>query len=265
MQQCQHWLNQHAAQQQQQCDPTISNQQQLKSPDLQSNTEPQLGDVLRWRNRCLRSILSAAKSFETDQSAAAGARGALAATSADQQPAAAVQAGLWPIDCWKPLVQATAGSNNVTSNTSSSGSEVQRLQQILLPGWQAQQQRARVGGQDIASPSRLPMLYYADVQELIQHCRHLQKLQQLLLHQHIEAELAPRLIQCLVDGCKQLSQPDIKTNEQQCQGWNVERGLALYRLLYALTAAPAKRRGLGGGCHVVEKQVLDDVSMLQWL
>jgi len=104
---------------------------------------------------------------------------------------------------------------------------------------------------------------YSDVSELVQHSRHLHKVQQLLLQYAVESQAAPRLLDLLLRCCQQL-QPG--ATAQPVSGLAVagsevthDRCCALYRLVYALTSGPPKQRGLGPGCQLaVETQVRDE-------
>jgi exonuclease VII large subunit len=123
-------------------------------------------------------------------------------------------------------------------------------------------------------------LCYRDPQELLQHSRHVQKLQQLLLQLHVEQRLAPKLMECLLKACLQLHKPDQQQQQQQqeqrLQQRQVarhgaaaadvlqERCLALYRLLHFLTAAAVKQRGLSASCHIAEAEVVEDVDLLRY-
>jgi hypothetical protein len=121
---------------------------------------------------------------------------------------------------------------------------------------------------------RLPVaLCYKELQELLQHSRNMQKLQQLLLQLHVEQRLAPKLMECLLKGCLQLHKapPTSGPQQQQQEMRQVaaadvlqERCLALYRLLHFLTAAAVKQRGLTASCHIAEAEVVEDVDLLRY-
>lgn len=290
-QQCQHWLKQHDSRQQEH-----QQQQQRQHGPCSAPTGAQLADpdcklqdALRWRNRCLRSILSTTRIVEAGTLDEPGHSSCCRHL---QVAAAAPAAGIWlPEECWQPLGQ-TAAEAAAASSSNASSSQAQRAWHRLLPSWPllhqqclatdgtTSQLQAGSGGNE---GLRLPALCYSEVQGLVQHSRHLQKLQKLLLHQHVEAQLAPHLMQCLSTECQALWQNSIsypsqpkKEDKRQLQqnasstsaigaAKHLERCLCLYRLLHSLLAAPSKRRGLGGGCHFVQHETLEDVSTLQWL
>jgi hypothetical protein len=127
---------------------------------------------------------------------------------------------------------------------------------------------------------RLPVtLCYTELQELLQHSRNMQKLQQLLLQLHVEQRLAPKFMECLLKGCLQLhkaptssgpqqqqQQQELRQAQRQAPASDVlqERCLALYRLLHFLTAAAVKQRGLTASCHFAEAEVVEDVDTLRY-
>ncbi|KAF8072750.1 hypothetical protein HT031_000410 [Scenedesmus sp. PABB004] len=192
----------------------------------------------RWQNRCLRGVLATAAALEPAAPDAATA----AAAAAGSCSAAGPQLAVWlPEQCWGPLDAADGVDGR------GGGSPVWR---VLAPAGAAQ-----------TAPVAL---CYSDAGELAQHARAVQKLQQLLLHHHVEARLVPRLLECLLRGCLAVGGGRAAERQGGAAGATHERCLALFRLLHALTAGAPKRCGLGGGCHVVELQQVADAGWLDW-
>lgn len=289
--QCQQWLQEHARQQQEQL------QQQQSAPDTPAvgaqtaKTDSGFQDLVRWHNRCLRSILATVKSGE------AAGKSADISTGRHLQVAPA-EVGFWlPEVCWQPVRQPAGHTEAQAAQSTNSNRQAGTVWQTMLPSWQTQQYSCAAGvtagagtagyyaSRGGSAMPRLAVLQYCGVQQLTQHTRHLQKLQQLLLHQHVEAQLAPAIMQCLLTECQGLglersckfrSQQEHKEGERQLQqdtlattttnfAVHQERFLYLYRLLHCLVASAATRRGLGGICHLVEHAAVDDFSALHWL
>lgn len=245
---CEQWLQQH----------TTAHQQ----PEPQEAAAPQHDEAARWRNRALRSITASA-------AAAIGGGG-----SAASSPAVDVHLpGLWlPRQCWQPLLGSTA---TTSASSTASPSSCRAIWQALLPGPPQQPHPTTSQGLGPHGPP-LPAnsswgcsadppatLSYSDVSELVQHSRHLHKLQQLLLQYAVESQAAPCLLDLLLQCCQQL-QPG--ATAQPVSGSAVagsqvthDRCCALYRLVYALTSGPPKQGGLGPGCQLaVETEATDE-------
>jgi hypothetical protein len=262
VQQCQQWLQDHSTQ-----------QPQALGQDL-------LPAAVRWRNRCMRSILAATTTTAAERSSAAGAPAGCGSG----------QLAAWlPKPCWQPLPAlnaAGAAGGAGAGDAAAAAAERGGNWSVLSPAWQLQQQPAELLasiGRSTAGPSsssssvQLPVvLWYKELQELLQHSRNMQKLQQLLLQLHVEQRLAPKLMECLLKGCLQLHNPQPSSGPQQQQEQRraqvqvpatevlQERCLALYRLLHFLTAAAVKQRGLTASCHIAEAEMVEDVDTLRY-
>lgn len=275
LQQCQQWVHHNSKQQAQ------PGQQQ--QPQQQPNASDQLDAAVRWRNRCLRSILAATATVN-----GAAATGSTGSTGAGWQSSSGQLAAWLPQQCWQPLQAIVAGAQLSTSSSTGAGQSLAGSScgaapwSLLSPAWQAQHWRQqqqlavydgstvsnRIAGQITASIQPTVALCYQDPQELLQHNKNVQKLQQLLLHLHVELHLAPRLIECLLRGCLVVHQERTDERAQQ-QGQQAGRQAedkcwALYRVLHFLTAASAKQRGLGGSCLVAEPELVADAGLLEW-
>lgn len=269
LQECQGWLQQQQHTLQLQGTALSAPMSHCQTNSRKSRgVDTQLQDTIRWKNRCMRGVLSAALA-EIASSAEAAGSGTSSTGSFVTLP------GVWlPQQCWQPLLQAAQQLRDHApwSVMLPSSSHVQQQQRH-------QNKQLYVHGDASGAAAHhaawsVTTLCYHEVQEPVQHSRQLQKLQQLLLQLHIEAHLAPRLLQCLQDGCRQLPQGTrqnlhaVQRRSEQSAvlpAISMEQCLALYRLLYALTATAPKSRGLAGGCHIVQKEVVEDAAMLQWL
>jgi hypothetical protein len=257
MQQSQQWLQEHAMQQQQPACHEV------------------LESAVRWRNRCMRSVLAAAATTAAEGAGAAGTAACIGSG----------QLAVWlPEPCWQPLHAlhtAGAGDTGAAAATVCSSASWR----MLSPAWQLQQQPddmlvgiQRNAASSSSSVQPLVVLCYRELQELLQHSRNVQKLQQLLLQLHVEQRLTPKLMECLLKGCLQLHKaaPDEQQQQQDLQQQRQvarhrgaadvlqERCLALYRLLHFLTAAAVKQRGLTGSCHISEAEVVEDAGLLRY-
>ncbi|KAF6260974.1 hypothetical protein COO60DRAFT_831011 [Scenedesmus sp. NREL 46B-D3] len=258
--QCEQWLQAHSTQQ----------QQQQPGHDL-------VDAAVRWRNRCMRSIWQ----HRPQQQRKGPVHLALppAAVLASWLSGCLNRAGVRCMLCMLlvPIESLLLQSTKLPIGGCSRphGSCISRLRiswlatyLVQLLGSQQQQQQ-----QDTQLPV---VLCYEQLQELQQHSRNMQLLQQLLLQLHVEQRLAPTLMECLLKGCLQLHKaaPDSQQQERPRQhqvlphggGTDLlqERCLALYRLLHFLAAAAAKQRGLTASFHVAEAEVVEDVDLLRY-
>ncbi len=281
-------LQQHEPQQQQAPAAATAQQPPLQLPTLlhavshwldehqgQEPTE-RIHAAARWRNRCLRALLSAsAHAMQAEaQNIASGAQAAwrqthqAAGTSqAARGPAASAMQtsglggdavvaiaatamaalGVWlPIECWKPLEAAGLGQEP----------------DVLLPGGSSASCSAVQGSallhsnrtlQHSNAPRRGRPLQHSTEQQLLARSRAAQQLQLLLMQLHLERALVPGLLRLLQPDAGHDCQSAAPYSDGRADPMAEERRVALYRLASAFAVK-------GQPCHVVQYAGIQDVS-----
>lgn len=207
--QCDHWL-------------------QSRQPAAQSSVcqaaqqQQQHAEVVRFRNRVLRSLTAAAS----------GSCSQPLSTTQAGTPTRLKLPGLWlPGTFFDPL-----------------GSQQQ----------QGCSDRAQSGSGGSSWQGPYLTTTYSQVSEVVQHSKQLHKVQHLLLQLAVESQAAPQLLQLLLRCCQQLQPPHAAQHSSAAVGVeggrHVERCCALYRLVYAVTSGPVKQRGLGSGVQLAVEE-----------
>lgn len=256
LQQCEQWLQAH--------NPTAQRQQQ-SSTDI---TAEQHAEVVRWRNRALRSIAATASTATAAGGHAAGGHAAGqhpgVRPKANPEPTAFASAGtcskrrqphgLWlPDHCFDALNRSLAAQPHQPGNSTQSSSRRASWKVLLLQPSVTQQQQQQ------------PVLTYSEVSDVMQYSRQLQKIQQLLLQLAVESQAAPQLLQLLLQCCQQLQQQQAAARRAGSKSSVThDRCCALYRLLCAMAAGPVKQRGLGTGCQLAVEAELPDDRLPRW-